>query len=405
MQEQIETLMRQNRRLTEGFIHTVPSPELYPFQWFWDSCFHAIILSYFDMEAARAELRSVTSRPLASGLIPHIIYWQHDHQVTNWGREMRGDILTNGWGTNGTSAITQPPVIAEAVWNLHTKETDNAFLYELYPRLKTHYEALFRERDATPSGLIGIINPDESGEDNSPRFDAAQGLPPVHSADENLDKRIERMEQNKTCNFNAKECMRHHFWVEDVSFNAIMAKNLHAMASIASEIGAPEDAGHFIKQAKVIEHGMRTFMRFDDRYYSLSGLDYEPIRIDTWNIFMPLYANLLTTDEAKTLVENHLLNPETFWTDFPVPSVSLQEESFTRDEDGFWRGPVWMVPNWFIYHGLKDYGYNDLAAELKQKSIALIEQSGFREHYHPETGAGLGAHDFTWGGLVLDMNE
>src|SRR5690606_38600822 len=98
-------------------------------------------------------------------------YWQADYRQINWGREMRGDILNDGGGTDGTSAITQPPILAEAIWKVHTTAPDRAFLEEIYPAVKAYYDALFTERDATPSGLIGIINPDESGEDNSPRFD------------------------------------------------------------------------------------------------------------------------------------------------------------------------------------------------------------------------------------------
>ena len=33
----------------------------------------------------------------------------------------------------------------------------------------------------------------------------------------------------------------------------------------------------------------------------------------------------------------------------------------------------------------------------------LIEKSGFREYYNPNTGKGYGAMDFTWSGLVVDM--
>ena len=34
----------------------------------------------------------------------------------------------------------------------------------------------------------------------------------------------------------------------------------------------------------------------------------------------------------------------------------------------------------------------------------LVEKSGFREYFQPETGAGLGAHDFTWAAaLYLDL--
>lgn len=35
------------------FLFSVPSPQTYPFQWFWDSCFHAIVWSHFDLDRAK----------------------------------------------------------------------------------------------------------------------------------------------------------------------------------------------------------------------------------------------------------------------------------------------------------------------------------------------------------------
>ena len=64
-----------------------------------------------------------------------------------------------------------------------------------------------------------------------------------------------------------------------------------------------------------------------------------------------------------------------------------------------------MATNWFAYRGLKRYGFEEEAAIVAKQSRELVEQSGFREYYHPHTGVGLGAHDFTWGGLALDMGD
>lgn len=66
-------------------------------------------------------------------------------------------------------------------------------------------------------------------------------------------------------------------------------------------------------------------------------------------------------------------------------------------------GPTWIGVNWFVYKGLVNYGFNDIAERVKDSSLKLIKRSGFREYYHPHTGEGLGAPNFTWGGLVLDM--
>lgn len=121
-----------------------------------------------------------------------------------------------------------------------------------------------------------------------------------------------------------------------------------------------------------------------------------------WNIFMPLYAGLVSKEGAATLV--HLLMDEKlFWAKHGVRTLAKNNLAYTAD-NGFWRGPIWLVPHYFIYQGLLRYGYSEEAALLKQKSLSLVEQSGFREHYNGETGAGNGAHNFTWSALVLAMN-
>ena len=64
--------LRQGRADWNGKEYTFVCPALrsYPFQWFWDSCFHAIALIHLDVELARAELTTLLSAALPSGFIP-----------------------------------------------------------------------------------------------------------------------------------------------------------------------------------------------------------------------------------------------------------------------------------------------------------------------------------------------
>ena len=155
---------------------------------------------------------------------------------------------------------------------------------------------------------------------------------------------------------------------------------------------------YFTTKAMEISKAMSKLMLEDGIFWSTYGEDYKRIKIKTWAMFAPLFANLLTKNEAKELVEKHLLNPKEFWTKYKIPTVSIDDPSF--DPEGFWRGPVWIATNWFIYKGLKNYGFNDIAEQIKESSIALIEKSGFREYFNPNTGEGFGAKNFTWLGLL-----
>lgn len=401
--QKIQALMEQNQRVTDGNQYTLPSPELYPFQWLWDSCFHAIILSKFDVAAARAELRSALSRPLRRGMLPHIIYWEEPEDGNgNWGREMRGDIIDVSWGTKGTSSITQPPIVAKAVWMVYEREQDEEFLQSVYFTLKDHFEYLAYERAVQAyAPLLAIVNPDESGEDNSPRFDGALGLPAVQTPDIHLDARIDLMKQYASCGYSVSTCMKKHFAIIDVPFNIIYAEGLEYMARIAGELSLTGEVKKFKTCAKAVKQAIREHLLVGDMFQSINLLNKGHITADTWARFMPLYGGFLSQEEASVLVED-LCDTEQYWPEFPIPTASCAAESFDPVH-GFWRGPVWIAPNWFIYHGLKRYGFTDVADTLKQKTIKLLETSGFREQYNPHTGDGIGAKDFTWGGLVLDM--
>jgi len=62
--------------------------------------------------------------------------------------------------------------------------------------------------------------------------------------------------------------------------------------------------------------------------------------------------------------------------------------------------------NWIIAEGLRRYGFVAQADALIHDSLALIEQSGFREYYDydPRDGSGCGATDFCWSAaLALEM--
>ncbi len=392
LKDEVYKLMLQNRRITDGHQYTLPSPKSYPYQWFWDSCFHAVILSHFSLEDAKKEILSLLACQLENGLLPHIIYWKKIKGVAdiNWG-------INN----NKTSSITQPPIIAYSVFEIFKKEKDKKFLNEVYPKLKKYYLYLLRERDPRRHNLIGIINPDESGEDNSPRFDEALGLPKKHSQRLNFKKRVELFEKNRLCRFDAKNCMKKYFWVKDVPFNVFMVENLNLLSKIAKYLNKEKDSKCFKKKSDLIKKAMKKRMKRNGIFYSCFGKDHKIIDVKTWAIFLPMLVSLYSKKEREFLIENYLYNKNEFFTKFLIPTVAKSEPSY--DPKGFWRGPVWISVNWFLFRAFKKAGYFNEAKLLKDASIKLLKNEGFREQFNPETGRGMGAKNFTWGGLVVDM--
>jgi glycogen debranching enzyme len=392
--DEVYELLKRNRRPTgTGHTYTVPSPETYPYQWLWDSCFHAIILAKFDPDAAISELHAILSRQYADGLVPHIIFW--NTKITrpyNW-----------GWGKSGTTSITQPPMLAYAAHEIYLHTRDTSFLKELLPPMYAFYRYLIERRDPLDHHLISIINPDESGEDNSPRFDKPMHVSTDVSFFGHMYERHKLVRANSVCGFDEEVCMKKNFWVKDVPFNTILVKNLELLAKLAGLVGEEDMKAYCTKNALLIRDAMRETMLHDGVFWATEGEEHQPLRVATWSHFAPLFAGLYTKDEATALVETHMHDHTTFRSSYGIRTVSQQEPSYRAA--GFWRGPIWMAPHWFIYKGLKDYGFESEATWLRLTSQRLIEKNGFREYFNPETGKAYGAHNFTWGTLVLDMLE
>jgi glycogen debranching enzyme len=387
-------LLAANRRETgTGHTYTVPSPETYPYQWLWDSCFHAIMLAKFDPEAAISELRALLSRQLPDGMVPHIIFWNTKlTRPYNW-----------GWGKSGVTSITQPPMFAYALQAIYSETHDTAFLTELFPQVLAFYRYLIERRDPHDHHLISIINPDESGEDNSPRFDG-----PMHVGNDisffgHMYERHKLVRANAVCSFDEEECMRKNFWVKDVPFNTVMVKNLEILAELAKLVGDEKAHTYATWHARLMRDAMREYMLEDGVFWAVEGSAQERLKVATWSHFIPLFAGLYTKEEAISLVENHFHNHATFRSSYGIRTVSQQEPAYRAS--GFWRGPIWFAPHWFIYRGLRAYGFESEAAWLSNVTGRLIEQNGFREYFNPETGKAYGAHNFTWGTLFIDMME
>jgi len=112
---------------------------------------------------------------------------------------------------------------------------------------------------------------------------------------------------------------------------------------------------------------------------------------------------------ARRLIDEHLLSHSEFWSTVPPSSVSLSEPSFRPGEARhlglrrYWRGPTWLNAAWLLWLGLSRLGYGDQAAELAERTARAVAREGLREYYNPHTGQGLGAREFAWSTLVMEL--
>ncbi len=143
-------------------------------------------------------------------------------------------------------------------------------------------------------------------------------------------------------------------------------------------------------------------------YHAVEG---RPIPVKYVGTFTPLWAAVATTEQARRLVKEHLLNPAEFWRPFPLPALAADEPGYSEgylpgESTGCctWRANTWVPTNYMAFQGLRAYGFDGVAAELAQRTFTLFERGRFCEYYTSESGIGTGLRPFWgWTGLAIFM--
>jgi len=290
--------------------YSVPDRAPHRRMWLWDTAFHAFGYAHLDLSLARETVLAALSKVRADGFLPH-----------RMAPERSGD-----------SDITQPPILGWATWSLHQMQADCDFLGRAYPALGRYLKWDLNNRDRDGDGLLEWARPDESGMDNSPRFDRGAAFAAV-------------------------------------DLNAFAAAEAGFLASIAQALDRPREARAWQAERDRITAAIESTLwcEPDGLYYDHApGEDF--VRVKTCASFMPMFAGVAAADRVARLVER-LTDAAQFWPAFPVPSVALDEACFSDD---MWRGPTWLNYNFMIIAGLRRYGYADRASELAERCLDQV---------------------------------
>ena len=386
-----------------SYSYVCPSRFEYQWQWFWDSCFHAIALTHIDPNAAKQELRNLWSVQDGDGFIPHMIFWG-----TRLFSSPTGYLQSKPSWRPKMTALIQPPVLAQAALRVADKTQDKDFLREAIDHCKRYYLWLRDHRDPDADGLISVISPYETGMDHLPAYDEALGnRSPSRWGLQIRDRLLDIGNLTLGRGYDLPAIFRRDtFNVEDVMMNCLYAQGLRAIASMCANAGQDAEAAPFTRMAERTEQTILSKC-YDSRaeaFWSLAGKKERPLRTLTVASLMPLLLSGLPKDIAARLVERHLLNAREFWLPYLVPTVAKSERAFKAGETFLiWRGPSWINTNWLLVQGLRQHSFHEPARHIAEKSAELVLKSGFREYYNPLTGEGYGAKDFGWSTLVVDM--
>jgi hypothetical protein len=411
--------------------HTVPSRRLYPHQWSWDSAFIAIGWAQIAPANGRKEMESLFAAQWADGRVPHIVFnpcVARDAYFPGpdfW--RSREVPEAPGAKTSGreTSGIVQPPVHAVAVWEVYqaAPALGRRFLRKMYPRLRAQHDYLVRER-SDGGGLVTILHPWESGQDNSPAWDTGlarlsvvdgpdgplagqlrHDLDHVDAAERPTGADYERYvaiaQHYRDHGYRDTDVLPDHpFVAVDPLFNALLAWAEEALAQIADVIGEPSVPHR--RRAEQIRDALLA-RSYDPAAGQFRALDRNGNRIAEYTVggLVPLLLDL-PEDVVDALVTT-MTGPRFALNDrVPLPSYDLTGPAF--DATRYWRGPAWVNTSWLVLRGLERHGRHTEAATLREAILSAVRAEGFREYFDPHTGAGRGVGDFSWSAaLTLDL--
>jgi putative isomerase len=341
----------------------------------WDTFFAATMASIGDKDLAYANGLETLREETPEGFVP------------NFAR-------AGGWKSFDRS---EPPVGAITVLGLYEKFHDGWFIEDAFePLLKwNRWWAAHRDLEGTitlgsdPENAPG--NPDdhsvgawqgavyESGLDNSPMYDGTT--------------------------YNLKT---HLLEYADVGMTSLYIADCDALAEMAGVLGRTKEQAELKERGGHYRAGLAKLWNPDAGMFLNRNLHtnaWVP-RLSPTN-FYPLLAKAATPEQARTMIEKHLMNPKEFSGEYVIPSIARDDPAFKDQE--YWRGRIWGPMNYLVYLGLRNYEDAAARKEFAQKSYALFlkewkEKGHVHENYNAVTGTGDDVQSsdrfYHWGALL-----
>ena len=341
----------------------------------WDTFFAATMAAIGDRDLAYADAIETLREETQQGFVP------------NYARP-------GGWKSFDRS---EPPVGAITVLGLYQRFNDRWFLEDAFiPLLRwNRWWAEHRDiqgylawgsdgenqprnlDDDTPGTRAGAIL--ESGLDNSPMYDAAT--------------------------YNDQS---HLLEYADVGLMSMYVADCDALAQIAKVLNKPAEAKELEERSALYRAKLATLWSEQEGIFLNKDLHtgQTSMRLSPTN-FYPMLAHAATPEQAKTMIERHLLNPKEFWGEWIIPSIARDDPAF--GDQNYWRGRIWGPMNYLVYLGLRNYDDPTVRREFAQKSYELFlkewrEQGHVHENYNATLGTGDDVSNsdrfYHWGALL-----
>src|SRR5690606_29953252 len=286
-------------------------------------------------------------------------------------------------------------------WDIHLIHPDEEFLRRAYDGLTRYVKYFDEKRDPEGGGLYDILNHYETGQEYMHRYIA------VHDAADQIH-------------------WGENFRLKGVDVATYMYQIKRFLERAARALGDEDSGDRSARSAEHTAEAVRTHMwdDADGMFFDIDPRTNLRTGVKAAVCFYPYMTDIPTRAHVDGL-KRRLLDPDEFWTPFPVPSSSRDDALFSasphwkgRRMNCPWNGRVWPMANSHIAEALAVTAIRFDDDELKAHTCEFIERfirmmffgSGPErpnsfEHYNPFNGRasvyrGVDDYQHSW---VVDL--
>jgi hypothetical protein len=279
---------------------------------------------------------------------------------------------------------------------------DTEYLAKVYDALGRYARYFDRVRDPEGSGLYDVMNHYETGQEYMHRYTA------VNTA---ADK---------------------HHWGDVFRLKGVdAAVYIYELKSALSTVGAmigkpPQEIAAWAAGASQIKQSILTQMwnEREEMFFDFNPGTGAHTMVKAATCFYPYMTDIVSRAHLPGF-SRHLFNPREFWTPFPVPSSSADDEYFSPFAEWKetrmncpWNGRVWPMTNSHVAEALAQVALRFEDAELRKRAAEFITKfirmmflngnparPNCYEHYNPITGTpsfyrGIDDYQHSW---IVDL--
>lgn len=158
-------------------------------------------------------------------------------------------------------------------------------------------------------------------------------------------------------------------WVDFSAQQALAAK---CIAELANRVGSEGIRQRFETNYKRIAKNIQRLCWDERKEFYFDRTRHDTLcRTKHVGAFWTFLSGVATEDQSSHMIR-HLRNPAEFWRQHLVPTLSADDPNY-EPKGHYWRGSVWAPTNYMVVKGLESVGYYDLAAEIAENHIGMID--------------------------------